>query len=87
MVQLRKGKGQRILRVGVGVRIDTAGDRTVPEPANRGNDVIGVQRRLPAALSDGFLDHFHRVFGQQLQDPHVLPRAGRESLALFEVGS
>jgi len=58
----------------------------VPQPANHGNDVIGVRRCLPAALSDDLLDHFHRIFRQQLQDPHVLPRAGGESLALFEVG-
>jgi hypothetical protein len=48
--------------------------------------VIGVHGRLLAAAGDGLLDHLHRVFGQQLQDPHILPRAGGESLSLFEVG-
>jgi hypothetical protein len=54
----------------------TTGDRTIPPPANRGNDVIGVHGRLLAAGGDGLLNHCHRVFGPQLQDPHVLSRSG-----------
>ncbi len=75
-----------MIRVYRGGHIDAASDRTVPQPPDRGDDVIGVQRRLLAAVGDGLLNHFHRVFGQQLQDPHVLPRAGRQPLPLFELG-
>jgi hypothetical protein len=86
VVQRRNGEGQRRAQGCAAGEIVPTGAGTIPKPANRGNDVIGVHRRLPAALHDRLLDHFHRVFRQQLQDPHVLPRAGGESLALFEVG-
>ncbi len=63
-----------------------SGDRTGPEPADRGNDVIGIHGRLLAAVGDGLLNHSHRVFGQQLQDPHVLSCAGDQPLPRLEVG-
>jgi hypothetical protein len=49
------------------------------------NDVIGVHRRFDATLPNRFLHDLHRVFGQQLQDPHVLPCPGHKPVALFEV--
>jgi hypothetical protein len=73
-----------------GVR--TAWDRlvtgivTVPDPMGRRKDLVGVDGRLAAALEDGLLDHLQRVFGQQLQDPHVLPGSGGQPLPLLEVG-
>jgi len=83
-------RGNRDVNAGRGARIQaglpTRGDRTIPEPADRGNDVIGIHGRLPAAVGDGLLNHLHRVFGQQLQDPHVLSRTGGESLPRLEVG-
>jgi hypothetical protein len=75
-----------MIRVCRGGRIDAASDGTVPQPPDRGDEVIGVQRRLLAAVGDGLLNHFHWVFGQQLQNPHVLPRASGQTLPLFEVG-
>jgi len=86
VIQFRKGKGRSILRVCLGVRSAPVGDRTIPKPADRGDEVIGIHGRLLAAVGDGLLNHLHRVFRQQLQDPHVRPRAGGEPLALFEVG-
>jgi hypothetical protein len=63
MVQL----GNRDVNTGRGSHIRAGlslpSDRTSPEPPNRGNDVIGVQCRLPA-LGDRLLNHLHRVFGQ-----------------------
>jgi len=64
-----------------------AGTVTVPDPVDRRNDLVGVDGRLAAALDDGLLDYLHRVFGQQLQDPHVLPGSGGQPLPLLEVGS
>lgn len=87
MIQLRKGKGQRILRVCTCVRIDTVGNGMIPEPTDRREDVIRVHRCLRAALNNGLLDQLHRVFGEQLQDPNILPRAARESFPLLEVGA
>jgi len=40
------------------------GTGAIPQPADRGKDVIGVHGRLLAAVGDGFLNHLHRVFGQ-----------------------
>ncbi len=73
-------------------RVPTARERfataavTVPDPMDRRNDLVGVDGCLVAALDDGLLDHLHRVLGQQLQDPHVLPGSGDQSLTLLEVG-
>ena len=67
-------------------RIPRTGDRTIPEPADRGNDVIRMHGRLLATGGDGLLYHFHRVFGQQLQDPHVLSCAGGQPFPALEVG-
>ena len=61
-------------------------DRMIPEPTDRRNNVIGVHGRLMAAEGDGLLNHFHRVFSQQLQDPHVLSRASGQSLPRLQVG-
>ncbi len=86
MVQL--GKRHVNARAGIHLprRIHRAGDRMIPEPPDRGEDVIGMHRRLLAAVEDRLLDHLHRIFGQQLQDTHVLPRASGQPLPLFEVG-
>ena len=85
MVQL----GNRDVNTGRGSHLRAGlsllGDRTSPEPPDSGHDVIGVQRRLPAP-GDRLLNHLHRVFGQELQDPDILPRAGGEPFPLFEGG-
>ena len=85
MVQL----GNRDVNAGRGARIQaglpTCGDRTIPAPADRGNDVIRIHGCRLAVVSDSLLNHFHRVFGQQLQDPHVLSRAGGQPLPRLEV--
>lgn len=86
MIQLGNRDLKRITVVRISVKIRTTGDWTVPEPADRGEDVIGVDRRLLTALDDGLFDHLHRVLGQQLQDSNVLPGSGRQSLPLLEVG-
>lgn len=72
--------------VRIQARIPLPGDRTIPEPPDRGNDVIGVYDRLAAGVGDGILNHLHRVFGQQLQNPHVLSRAGDQPFPRLEVG-
>ena len=63
------------------------GDRTIPEPMDGRDEVIGVHRCLRAALNNGLLGQLHRVFGEQLQDPNILPRSARESFPLLKVGS
>ena len=85
MVQLRNRdlKGITGFRTGVGIHV--GGDRTVTEPTDRGDEMIGVHRGFPAALNNSLLDHFDGVFGQQLQDPNVLPRPGGGTLAILEV--
>lgn len=87
MVQCRNRKGRGSASVGTNVGGCVTGNRTIPEPADRGNDVIGVHGGLLTALDNGLLDHLHGIFGQQLQDPNVLPRSACEPLALLEVGS
>ena len=87
MIQLRKGKGQRILRVCTGVRIDTVGHGMIPEPTDRREEVIRVHRRLRATLNNGLLDQLHRILREQLQNPNILSRAARESFPLLEVGA
>ena len=77
---------QAVVQVRIRGKIGAAGERTIPEPPDRGEDVIGVDRRLLAALADGLFDHLHGVFGQQLQDAYVLPGSGRQTLPLLEVG-
>jgi hypothetical protein len=64
----------------------TTGAVTIPAPVDRRHDLVGIDGRLAVALEDGLLDRLHRVLGQQLQDPHVLPGAGTQSLPLLEVG-
>jgi hypothetical protein len=86
MVQLRNGDWKGIARVCTGVGIHVGGDLTVTEPTYRGDEMIGVHRGFPTALNDGLLDHLHGVFGQQLQDPNVLPCPGGGTLAILEVG-
>lgn len=86
MVQRRNRDVNARRGVCIQARIPTRSDRTIPEPADRGNDVIGIHGRLLAAVGDGLLNHWHRVFGQQLQDPHVLSRAGGQPLSRLEIG-
>ncbi len=86
MVQLGNRDVNGSTEVPIQAGLPTSGDRTIPEPANRGDNVIGVHRRLLAAGGDGLLNHLYRVFGQQLQDPHVLSRAGGQPLPRLEVG-
>ncbi len=85
MVQLGNWNSKGIAPVRIRVKIGAAGERTISEPPDRGEDMIGVDRRLLAALADGLFDHLHGVFGQQLQDAYVLPGSGRETLTLLEV--
>jgi hypothetical protein len=62
----------------------TAGGSAVADPPDRGNEVIGVEGGLGPALNDSFLNHLHGVFGQQLQDPNVLPRTRLRAVTLFQ---
>jgi hypothetical protein len=55
--------------------------RAVAAPTDCRNDVIGVDRGFPTTLHDRLLHPLHGIFGQQLQDPNVLARPGREALA------
>ena len=64
MVQLGNRELQAIVRVRIGVKIGAAEERTIPEPPGRGEDVIGVDRRLLTALDDRLLNHLHGVRGQ-----------------------
>ena len=85
MVQLGNRDWQGAARVCIRGKIGAAGERTISEPPDRGEDVIGVDRRLLTALADGLFDHLHRILGEQLQDPHVLSGSGRQALSLLEV--
>jgi hypothetical protein len=84
MVQGRNREGQGRAPGGAPGEIVLPRTGTIPPPMDRGNDVIGVHGRFLAAVGDGLLNHFHRVFGQQLQNPHVLSRAGGWPLPLLE---
>ena len=85
MIQLGNRELQAVVRVRIGGKIGAAGTRMISEPPDRGEDVVRVDRRLLPALDDRLFDHLHRVLGQQLQDPHVLPGSGRQALALLKV--
>jgi hypothetical protein len=87
MVQCRNRDRRANTQGCIDVGGHATGDRTIPEPMDGREDVIGVHRCLRAALNNGLLDQLHRVFGEQLQDPNILPRAARESFPLLEVGS
>ena len=62
------------------------GHRVSPEPTSGRDDVIRVYRRSLAGLHDGVPNHLHWVFGQELQNPNVLPGATCEPFPFFEVG-
>jgi hypothetical protein len=64
MVQLGNRHLQRSDRGHLGGKIGAAGERTVAEPPDRGEDVIGVDHSLLTALDDRLLDHLHGVLGQ-----------------------
>ena len=52
-----------------------------------GNDMVGIDRHFDATAYNRLLHHFHRVFGQQLQDANVLSRPDHQAVALLEVFS
>jgi len=64
MVQLRNRHLQGSDRGHFGGKIGAAGERTIPEPPDRGEDVVRVDHRFLTALDDRFLDHLHGVLGQ-----------------------
>lgn len=86
MIQRRNRQDRARGRGSTHGRDSRAGDRAGPEPTNGRDDVIRIHRRSLAGLDDGLLNHLHRVFSQELQDPHVLPCAAREPFPCFEVG-
>jgi hypothetical protein len=86
MVQRGNRDLNRLRRVSTARERFAAGAVTVPDPVDRRNDLVGVDGCLAAALDNGLLDYLHGVLGQQLQDPHVLPGSGGQSLTLLEVG-
>ncbi len=51
------------------------------------DDLVGVDGGFGATLDNRIVHHFHRVFGQQLQDTNVLPWPGHGAVTLFEVFS
>jgi hypothetical protein len=55
------------------------------ESLHGGDDVTGADYDFGTTLLNGFLHDLQRVFGQQLQDPDVLPRSGGQAVAFLEV--
>lgn len=51
-----------------------------------GDDLVGADGGFGATLDNRSLDHFHRVFGQQLQDANILPRPGDGAMTRLERG-
>jgi len=54
------------------------------EPMGGGDDLVGVDDGFVATLDNGLLNHFHRVFGQQLQDANVLSGSGHRAVTYLE---
>ena len=86
MVQLGNRHIKAITATRTSEQIDVTGSRTVPEPMDRGDDVVRVHRSPFAALDDGLLDHLQRVLSQQLQDPNILPGSGFGALTALKLG-
>jgi hypothetical protein len=67
------------------LRILAGGQWAVAQTMHRRDDMIAMHRGFRATLSDRLLHHLHGIFGQQLQNPNVLARPGREALAPLQV--
>lgn len=86
MVQPGNRHVKAIAEVCAGGQVHATGQRAVPKPTDRGDDVIGIHCGLFATLGDGLLDHLQRVLSQQLQDPNILPGSGFGALTVLELG-
>jgi len=51
------------------------------------DDLVGVDGDFVATVPHCFLNHFHRVFGQQLQHTNVLSGPGHRAVTRLEVFS
>jgi len=49
--------------------------------------MVGIDRHFDATAYNRLLHHFHRVFGQQLQDANVLSRSGEGAVTALKVFS